>query len=102
VDSSAPTFRDGHTEGRIRWVSIFGFDSRIGSPGLLSGDPKLILFLGVIGSLCGRPVEPRYVCPTHIDAISSVLTKLTGGLDLIREYRNGQGANRHKLLISFA
>ncbi|KAG7527380.1 hypothetical protein FFLO_06991 [Filobasidium floriforme] len=31
-------------------------------------------------------VEPRYVCPTHIDAISSVLTKLTGGLDLIRPY----------------
>ncbi|KAH8089364.1 hypothetical protein HD553DRAFT_322163 [Filobasidium floriforme] len=31
-------------------------------------------------------VVPRYVCPTHIDAISSVLTKLVGGLDLIRPY----------------
>lgn len=34
---------------------------------------------------CHTVVVPRYVCPTHVDAISSVLTKLVGGLDLIRK-----------------
>lgn len=78
---------------------MFDFDSRIGSPGSLPGDPKLILFWGVFVSLRGCPVEPRYVCPTHIDAISSVLTKLVGGLDLIREYPDGLCDRLHERLI---
>jgi len=75
VDSSTATFRDGHREGRIRWVSVY-------VDRLESFSEADLVFGSVV-------VVPRYVCPTHIDAISSVLTKLVGGLDLIREYPDG-------------